>query len=88
VNEVGLGIVSDAASMERQRRVANSRRLDPRQPNVDGLGLHVQTVFRDPGGVSAIQPAQQIQQPRIIVMHVAGAMIPQNRSTRTSASGT
>jgi hypothetical protein len=50
--------------------------------------LHVQTVFRDPGGVSAIQPAQQIQQPRIIVMHVAGAMIPQNRSTRTSASGT
>jgi len=45
MNEIRLGVVSDAAAVKRQGGITQRGGLRSRQANVDGLGLHVQAVL-------------------------------------------
>src|SRR5215469_11198091 len=50
VDEIRGRIISHSASMQRQSRIAKGRGLGPRQPDIDGFGLHVKAVFSHAGG--------------------------------------
>jgi hypothetical protein len=51
VNEIGARVVPDAATAKRQRGFPDSGRFCAGQTNVDGLGLHVETLLGDAGSM-------------------------------------
>jgi len=53
VNEAGVGVKPNAAPMECQGSIAQLRGLDPRYADIDGLGLHVETLPGDSRGFPA-----------------------------------
>src|SRR5208337_924751 len=44
MNKIRFGVISDSTFMQRQRQIAKFRRAGSRQANIDGHGLHVETV--------------------------------------------
>ena len=53
MNERRLGVVTYASTTQRQRRIAQGERIDPRNANINGVSLHVLAVFRDTGRTGA-----------------------------------
>jgi hypothetical protein len=51
VNEVGLGVIPYAPTAKGQRGISKKGSSQARQPDVDGLGLHMQAVLGDAGGM-------------------------------------
>ncbi len=49
MNESRAGVITYASPTERQRRIAQRHRIDSRNPNINGVSLHVLAVLRHPG---------------------------------------
>lgn len=46
MNESRAGVITHSPPTQRQRRIPQRKRIDPRDANINGVSLHVQAVLR------------------------------------------